>query len=194
MNIVSTELPEVLLVEPAVYRDSRGYFMETYHAKKFREQGLPEHFVQDNHSRSVQGVLRGLHYQLKHPQGKLVRVVNGEVFDVAVDIRKGSPNFGRWVGVVISAENHRQMYIPPGFAHGYCTISETADFLYKCTEQYAPGDEYGIMWSDPEIGIKWPSMEYLLSEKDIANPLLGELSSELPDYVESANCYNGSSA
>ena len=181
MRVTPSYLPEVLLIEPDVFGDSRGFFMETFHAKKYAEQGLPAVFMQDNHSRSVRGVLRGLHYQLHQPQGKLVRVVRGEVFDVAVDIRKGSPSFGKWVGVVLSEENQRQVYIPPGFAHGFCTLSEEADFLYKCTELYAPGDEYGIAWDDPGIAIEWPQLNYLLSDKDLGNPMLDE-SDNLPAY------------
>jgi dTDP-4-dehydrorhamnose 3,5-epimerase len=165
-----------------VFADARGFFMESFHADKFRAQGLPESFVQDNHSRSGRGVLRGLHYQLEHPQGKLVRVVTGEVFDVAVDIRKGSPFFGQWSGALLSEVNQRQLYIPPGFAHGFCTLSEQADFLYKCTDFYAPGDEYGIAWDDPAIGIQWPAMEYALSDKDRRNPLLSEAEAHLPQY------------
>jgi dTDP-4-dehydrorhamnose 3,5-epimerase len=181
MRVTPLDHPEVLLLEPDVFSDARGFFMETFHAAKFTQQGLPEVFLQDNHSRSVRGVLRGLHYQLQHPQGKLVRAVTGEVFDVAVDIRKGSPMFGKWVGAVLSEANQRQMYVPPGFAHGFCTLSEQADFLYKCTDLYAPGDEYGIAWDDPGLAIEWPQLDYLLSDKDIGNPKLSE-SDNLPDY------------
>ena len=181
MRVTPSSLPEVLLIEPDVFTDSRGFFMEIFHSEKYAEQGLPAVFMQDNHSRSVRGVLRGLHYQLRQPQGKLVRVVRGEVFDVAVDIRKGSPSFGKWVGVVLSEENQQQIYIPPGFAHGFCTLSEEADFLYKCTELYAPGDEYGIAWDDPGIAIEWPQLDYLLSDKDLGNPKLNE-SDNLPAY------------
>jgi dTDP-4-dehydrorhamnose 3,5-epimerase len=182
MKVTATEIPDVVVIEPDVFRDPRGFFMETFHAQKFRSQGLPEAFVQDNQSRSTRGVVRGLHYQLEHPQGKLVRVVNGEVFDVAVDIRKGSPFFGRWVGIVLSDENRKQMYIPPGFAHGMCVLSERADVVYKCTDLYAPGDEYGIAWSDPDIGIQWPQVNHLLSDKDRKNPRLRELKDRLPRY------------
>jgi len=182
MRATPLDHPEVLLIEPDVFPDPRGFFMETFHSIKYAEHGLPAVFLQDNHSRSSRGVLRGLHYQLKNPQGKLVRVVSGEVFDVAVDIRRGSPWFGKWVGAILSEENHRQMYVPPGFAHGFCTLSESADFLYKCTDLYAPGDEYGIAWDDPEIAIKWPEMDYLISDKDLANPLLIE-SDHLPEYL-----------
>ena len=181
MRVTPLDHPEVLLIEPEVFSDARGFFMETFHAAKYASQGLPEVFLQDNHSRSVRGVLRGLHYQLKYPQGKLVRVVTGEVFDVAVDIRKGSPFFGKWAGAVLSEKNQQQMYIPPGFAHGFCTLSEQADFLYKCTDLYAPGDEYGIAWDDPDIAIEWPQLNYLLSDKDLGNPKLSE-SVNLPVY------------
>lgn len=182
MRATPLDHPEVLLIEPDVFPDPRGFFMETFHSIKYAEHGLPAVFLQDNHSRSSRGVLRGLHYQLNNPQGKLVRVVSGEVFDVAVDIRRGSPWFGKWVGAILSEENHRQMYVPPGFAHGFCTLSEHADFLYKCTDLYAPGDEYGIAWDDPEIAIEWPEMDYLISDKDLANPLLIE-SDHLPEYL-----------
>lgn len=181
MRVTPLDHPEVLLIEPDVFADARGFFMETFHADKFAQQGLPDVFLQDNHSHSVRGVLRGLHYQLEHPQGKLVRVVSGEVFDVAVDIRKGSPLFGKWVGAVLSEDNQRQMYVPPGFAHGFCTVSAQADFLYKCTDLYAPGDEYGIAWDDPDLAIAWPQLDYLLSDKDLENPKLGD-SNNLPDY------------
>jgi dTDP-4-dehydrorhamnose 3,5-epimerase len=182
MKVTATENPGVMLIEPDVFRDPRGFFMETFHAGKFRNHGLPEAFVQDNHSRSAHGVLRGLHYQLKHPQGKLVRAVTGEVLDVAVDIRKGSPFFGAWVGVVLSEENRKQMYIPPGFAHGFCVLSEQADVLYKCTDFYTPGDEYGIAWDDPDIGIEWPRLDYLLSDKDRRYPRLKDSADHLPPY------------
>ncbi|MDB4410023.1 dTDP-4-dehydrorhamnose 3,5-epimerase [Gammaproteobacteria bacterium] len=178
MRATPLDHPEVLLIEPDVFPDPRGFFMETFHSIKYAEHGLPAVFLQDNHSRSSRGVLRGLHYQLENPQGKLVRVVSGEVFDVAVDIRRGSPRFGTWVGAVLSEE---KIYVPPGFAHGFCTLSERADFLYKCTELYAPGDEYGIAWDDPDIAIEWPKMDYLISDKDLANPLLSE-SDHLPEY------------
>lgn len=181
MKVTSTNHPDVLLVEPDVFHDARGFFVEVFHAEKYVQQGLPETFLQDNHSRSVRGVLRGLHYQLEHPQGKLVRVATGRVFDVAVDIRRGSPYFGQWVGMELSDDNQLQLYIPPGFAHGFCVLSEQADFLYKCTAFYAPGDEYGIAWDDPDIAIAWPRLDYLLSEKDKHNPRLAE-SMHLPEY------------
>jgi dTDP-4-dehydrorhamnose 3,5-epimerase len=182
MKVTATENPEVVLIEPNIFRDPRGFFMETFHANKFRQQGLPETFVQDNHSRSSRGVLRGLHYQLEHPQGKLVCVVTGEIFDVAVDIRKGSSFFGRWVGAVLSEENLKQMYIPPGFAHGFCVLSERADVMYKCTDFYTPGDEYGIAWDDSDIGIEWPELDYVLSDKDRRYPSLKDSGDRLPLY------------
>ena len=184
MKVVETALPGVLILEPRVHGDTRGFFIETYHAQRYAELGLPAVFVQDNHSRSSRGVLRGLHYQLQHPQGKLVRVTQGEVFDVAVDIRKGSPTFGQWAGVLLSGENHRQFYVPPGFAHGFCALSDTADFLYKCTDYYHPESEHGVRWNDPAIGIEWPAMEYQLSQKDQQNRLLQDLDDCLPIYRE----------
>ncbi len=186
MKITPTRIPDVLLIEPNVFGDERGFFMESYHAKKYSEQGINAVFVQDNHSRSTKGVLRGLHYQLEKPQGKLVGVVTGAVFDVAVDIRKGSPTFGEWLGFELSDENHLQLYIPPGFAHGFCVVSETADFVYKCTDYYAPDSEYGIQWDDPEIGIEWPDDEFVISEKDANNKYLSEMENLLPEYRELA--------
>ena len=182
MDITKTSLPGVLMIVPKMFGDARGFLLESYHAQRYAQAGLPQQFVQDNHSRSVQGTLRGLHYQLQHPQGKLVRVVVGEVFDVAVDIRRGSPTFGQWFGALLSAENHQQMYIPPDFAHGFYVISETAEFLYKCTDFYAPGDEYGILWNDPMLGIHWPTTDPLLSDKDIQLPLLSQTHDHLPQY------------
>ncbi|RMF59153.1 MAG: dTDP-4-dehydrorhamnose 3,5-epimerase [Calditrichaeota bacterium] len=180
MKVIPTRLQGVMIVEPAVYRDERGFFLETFHGQKYAAEGLPERFVQDNHSHSKQGVLRGLHYQLKQPQGKLIYVVQGEIFDVAVDIRKESPDFGKWVGVILSSENKRQLYIPPGYAHGFYVLSETADVIYKCTDFYAPKDEYGLLWSDPQIGIDWPIQKGpLLSEKDRHYPTLATIRREL---------------
>ncbi len=166
LTFTETDLPGTIIIEPAVFNDSRGYFLETYHQKKYSENGIDLPFVQDNHSHSSRGALRGLHYQLKHPQGKLLYVIKGEILDVAVDIRKGSPNFGMWTSVVLSSENKKQFYVPPGFAHGFYVISEEADVTYKCTDLYAPGDEYGVIWNDPELGIDWPVDSPLLSEKD----------------------------
>ena len=175
MRFRPTELPDVILVEPDVHRDQRGFFLETFHARKYAEGGVPGPFVQDNHSRSVQGTLRGLHAQREHPQGKLVRAVEGEMFDVAVDIRPSSPTFGRWVGVRLSGENFRQLYIPPGFAHGFCVLSEVVHVEYKCTDFYRPEDEIGIAWDDPEIGITWPLSDPVISAKDRALPRLRDL-------------------
>lgn len=157
MNIISTTIPDVLILEPKVFGDARGFFFESYNERAFRQAaGLGVSFVQDNHSRSARGVLRGLHYQIRQPQGKLVRVVRGSVFDVAVDVRRSSPTFGRWVGVELSEDNHRQLWVPPGLAHGFLVTSESADFLYKTTDYYAPEHERCIAWNDPAIGIDWP--------------------------------------
>ncbi len=182
MKITALRIPDVLLIEPAVFGDARGFFQETWNARKFADQGLDLSFVQDNHSRSSRNVLRGLHYQLRQPQGKLVRVVTGAVFDVAVDIRRGSPTFGQWVGAELSEENHRQLYIPPGFAHGFCVLSERADFLYKCTDFYNPQDEHGLLWNDPDIGIDWPGGEFLVSDKDRRNGRLCDMHDRLPQF------------
>lgn len=182
MKITPTLLPEVLLIEPTVYGDSRGYFFESWHAKTYAANGLEVSFVQDNQSRSGKGVLRGLHYQLQQPQGKLVSVLSGTVFDVAVDVRRGSPTFKQWVGIKLSADNHKQLYIPPGFAHGFCVLSSSADFFYKCTDYYAPEHEYGIAYSDPDIGISWPDMELNISEKDAGNSMLSDMLDYLPEY------------
>ena len=180
MQVTTTTLAGVLVLEPRVFGDDRGFFMESYNRRSFAQAtGLDIDFVQDNHSRSRKGVLRGLHYQLRQPQGKLVRVTHGAVFDVAVDIRRGSPTFGRWVGVELSADNHRQLWVPPGLAHGFVVLSETADFLYKTTDTYSPAHERSIRWDDPAIGIDWPLAahgisEPLLSDKDRAGRLLPE--------------------
>jgi len=182
MNVVPTALPGVLVIEPRLFEDRRGFFFESYHAGRYAVAGLPERFVQDNHSRSVPGTLRGLHYQLLRPQGKLVRVVRGSVFDVAVDIRRGSPTFSRWVGVELSAANKRQLYIPPGFAHGYCVPREVSEIEYKCTDYYVPEDDRGVAWNDQTIAIEWPVTSPLLSEKDQAlAPLTGDRA-DLPVY------------
>lgn len=173
MNIIETALPGVLLIEPRVFGDARGFFLESWNRKTFADLGLDLDFVQDNHSRSAKGVLRGLHYQLNEPQGKLVRVVSGSVFDVAVDLRKSSPHFGRWVGHELSADNQRMMWIPPGFAHGFLVLSDTADFLYKTTAYYAPQWDRGVRWDDPGIGVDWPlEGSPALSAKDAIQPLL----------------------
>ncbi len=166
LQIIPTSLPGVLLIQPRVFQDPRGFFMETYRQNVLSEAGIQESFVQDNHSHSSRGVLRGLHYQLRNPQAKLCRVVQGEVFDIAVDIRLGSPNFGKWVGAVLSGENHAALYIPKGFAHGFVVRSETADFLYKCSDYFDAGDDRGVLWNDPDIGIDWATPSPILSDKD----------------------------
>ena len=176
MKAIPTAIPDVLVLEPKVFGDARGFFLESFNQRAFNQAtGLEVEFVQDNHSRSAKGVLRGLHYQLQQPQGKLVRVVRGAVFDVTVDIRRSSPHFGRWVGVELSEDNHRQLWIPPGFAHGFLVLSDSADFLYKTTDYYAPEHERAILWNDPAIGIAWPlAAEPLLSAKDKAASLLAD--------------------
>ena len=182
MKLWATDLPEVKLIEPRVFQDPRGFFLETFNTHCFADLGLPVAFVQDNHSRSRAGVLRGLHYQLRNPQGKLVRVARGAVYDVAVDIRRGSPSFGRWVGATLSDENQHMLWIPPGFAHGFYTTSEVADVTYKCTALYAPEDDHGVLWSDPDLAITWPSLTPVLSAKDRGYPALSA-SRDLPGYT-----------
>jgi len=184
LKVIETELPEVLLVEPDVHRDDRGFFLETWHGERYARSGIDVDFVQDNHSRSSRGTLRGLHIQLAAPQGKLVRVSQGEIFDVAVDVRRGSPRFGRHVGIRLCADDHRQLWIPEGFAHGFCVLSESAEMQYKCTRLYDPGSELTIAWDDPEIGVAWPITDPLLSAKDRAGRRLAECRDEpLPEYV-----------
>lgn len=163
---IETDLPGVLVIKPKVFRDPRGFFAETYHASKFKDLGIAAEFVQDNHSCSTRGTLRGLHYQLRRPQAKLCRVIRGEVFDVAVDIRRGSPTFGKWTGVVLSAEEMNQIFIPAGFAHGFVVLSEVAEFLYKCSDFYDPSSEGGVAWNDPALGIGWGVSQPILSAKD----------------------------
>jgi dTDP-4-dehydrorhamnose 3,5-epimerase len=182
MKFLPTQLPGVLLVEPDVYRDQRGWFVETYHVQKYQEAGILLPFVQDNCSSSVHGTLRGLHLQMTRPQGKLIRVIRGEIFDVAVDVRRGSPTFASWVGVNLSGQDFKQIYIPPGFAHGFCVLSDVAEVEYKCTDVYAPGGEVTIRWDDPRIAIQWPIERPLLSTKDAAGQLLNDLGDQLPDY------------
>ncbi|MGD0799087.1 MAG: dTDP-4-dehydrorhamnose 3,5-epimerase [Acidobacteriaceae bacterium] len=175
MQLIPTELKDVLILEPKVFGDERGFFLEAYNEATFKALGLPTHFMQDNHSGSRKGVLRGLHYQLKQPQGKLVRALRGEIFDAAVDLRRDSPQFGRWFGLVLSAENKRQLWIPPGYAHGFLVLSEFAEVSYKATELYAPAYERSVLWNDPAIGIEWPlEGEPTLSEKDRAGALLAD--------------------
>jgi len=182
MRFQPTAIPDVIRIEPRVFRDARGFFLETYHAEKWSEGGVRPRFVQDNHSQSARGTLRGLHMQCAFAQGKLVRCVAGEIFDVAVDVRRGSPTFGRWVGETLSAENFHQLWIPAGFLHGFCVTSETAQVEYKCTELYHPEDELGVIWNDSEIGIRWPVDAPLLSTKDAALLRLRDVESRLPQF------------
>ncbi|HVV68957.1 MAG TPA: dTDP-4-dehydrorhamnose 3,5-epimerase [Gammaproteobacteria bacterium] len=177
------KLPGLLLIEPQVFKDPRGFFLETHNLRNYLAKGISTSFVQDNISRSVKGVLRGLHYQLEHPQAKLVSVIRGAVLDVVVDIRRGSPTFGQWQGVELSDENHLQLFIPEGFAHGFSVLSEEVDFLYKCSDYYHPESEFGIRWDDPNINISWQNSEPILSQKDKAYPLLSEVVPEhLPKF------------
>ena len=186
MNVIPTRLEGVLVLEPTVHRDGRGFFVETYHAERYAASGIDVSFVQDNHSRSTRGTVRGLHAQLRHPQAKLVRVLRGRIFDVAVDIRRGSPTFKQWVSVELSDENFRQIYVPTGFAHGLCVLSDTAEVEYKCSRLYDPGDELRLLWNDPEIGIEWPLESPSLSDKDRNAPPLDAMPEErLPRYTES---------
>ena len=180
MRFEPAPLAGVVVVKPDVHRDARGFFLETWHLEKYAAAGIRGPFVQDNHSHSTHGTLRGLHAQIRHPQGKLVRAVSGRMYDVAVDIRRGSPGFGRWFGVELSGENFRQLWIPPGFAHGFCVLSDEVDVEYKCTDVYDPGGEITIAWNDPAIGIAWPVSEPVLSAKDAAAPRLAELADRLP--------------
>ncbi len=180
-KVTPTALPDVLLIEPRVFADDRGFFLETYQAERYRAHGIGPAFVQDNWSRSVRGTLRGLHYQEPNGQGKLVQVTRGSVFDVVVDVRRGSPTFGKWVGVELSGDTPKQMWIPAGFAHGFCVTSDSADFVYKCTTAYAPDCERAIRWDDPELAIPWPTEQPLLSKKDAAAPTLAD-ASILPSY------------
>ena len=184
MNIIPTRLKDVLIVEPRVFADNRGFFMETFHLPRYRSLGIDRQFVQDNLSHSVKGTLRGLHFQIERPQAKLVQVVQGEIFDVAVDIRHGSPTFGQWVGEYLSSDNKRQFYIPPGFAHGFCVLSETALFTYLCTANYDRESDHSLRWDDPQLAIDWPLANVSLSSKDAAAPLLAEIAdTDLPEYL-----------
>jgi len=183
VKVTKTELPGVVVIEPDVFKDHRGFFLETWSQSRYADAGINETFVQDNVSCSSRGILRGLHFQNPQGQGKLVQVLSGEVLDAAVDIRVGSPTFGRWTGVRLSADNHRQMYIPAGFAHGFCVLSETAIFSYKCTDYYSSSAGMGIIWNDPDIGIDWPIDEPIISQKDSALPRLKDISTDkLPRY------------
>ena len=183
LNVIETILPGVVILEPQVFGDERGWFMETYNAGRFRAVGILPEFVQDNHSSSQRGVLRGLHYQEPNPQGKLVRCTRGSLFDVAVDIRRGSPHFGRWFGVELSEENKRMLWLPPGFAHGFCVLSDVADLVYKCTVQYEPEHDRAVRWNDPDIGVAWPidTVAPQLSARDAAAPMLSK-AGVLPAY------------
>ncbi|MBA5866679.1 MAG: dTDP-4-dehydrorhamnose 3,5-epimerase [Nitrospira sp. CR1.3] len=182
MRVTTIDIPGVLVIEPKVFRDRRGFFVETYHVQRYEDAGITERFVQDNYSRSVRSTLRGLHFQEPRAQGKLVMAVEGTVYDVVVDVRKGSPSFGKWYGAELSAENLWQIYVPPGCAHGFCVISETAAFMYKCTDYYSPEDERGVLWNDPALGIAWPVSQPILSAKDQAYPILAQMEAELPLY------------
>ena len=185
MKILSTSVADVFIIEPVVFEDQRGFFMEIYHQRKYTALGIEPVFVQDNLSHSLHGTLRGLHYQLNRAQAKLIQVIEGAIFDVAVDIRRGSPNFGQWAGVHLSDENQRQVFVPEGFAHGFCVLSETAHVLYRCTDFYDPEDKGGILWSDPALAIDWPVSEPLISEKDRQLPCLTDIPPErLPIYEE----------
>ena len=186
MRFLNTELPGVVIVEPDVFRESGGLSFESFNAGKCRAAGVPDSFVQDNFSRSERGTVRGLHAQRRHAQGKLIRVIEGEIFDVAVDIRRGSPNFGSWTSAVLSSENMRQCYIPPGFAHGFCVTSDFAHVEYKCTDFYDPSSEITLLWNDSQLGIDWPVTEPILSRKDSSGLLLSELIRWLPAYEEAA--------
>ena len=182
MRVSPTAIDGVLVIEPDVHVDGRGFFVETYQEDRYQRHGIEGPFVQDNHSRSVGKTLRGLHLQVRRPQGKLVRVTEGEVFDVAVDVRMGSPTFGRWVAVTLTAENFKQCYIPPGFAHGFCVVSPVAQVEYKCTDVYDAAAELGIAWNDPALGIPWPVADPILSLRDRRHPTLAELAAELPTW------------
>ena len=182
MKIKPTLLNGVLIIEPDVYKDGRGFFLETYQQKRYADGGVPGPFVQDNQSRSARGILRGLHAQLQHPQGKLIRVLAGEIFDVVVDIRKGSPTYKEWLSVNLSADNFLQCYVPPGYAHGFCVLSEAADVVYKVTDFYNPSDEVGLIWNDPELAIAWPLTDPILSAKDKSALTLREFEAKYPQY------------
>jgi dTDP-4-dehydrorhamnose 3,5-epimerase len=182
LKFSESEIPGIVLVEPDVHRDERGFFLESFHKRKYREGGIDAVFIQDNHSRSMRGTLRGLHLQLDRPQGKLVRVIRGTVWDVAVDVRRGSPTFGRHIAAELSAESQLQMYVPPGLAHGFLVTSESAELEYKCTEFYDPTSELSILWNDPELGIPWPSVAPLLSDRDREAPRLADVIEQLPHF------------
>lgn len=180
MDVIETKLPGLLLIKPDVFQDERGFFFESYNYRRYAAHGIDSQFVQDNHSRSIKNTLRGLHYQVNPGQAKLVRVIVGEVFDVAVDIRQGSPTYGQWHGQILSSENKLQLFIPVGFAHGFCVLSEIAEFEYKCSSYYSPADERGIIWNDPEIAIEWPCSKPILSAKDSNLPGFHQIAPDFP--------------
>ncbi|MBU2647037.1 dTDP-4-dehydrorhamnose 3,5-epimerase [bacterium] len=182
MKIEKTDIPGILILTPKVFGDERGFFLESFNKKIFQQAGIEGEFVQDNHSKSTQGVVRGLHYQKKFPQGKLIRVIQGEVLDVIVDIRRGSPTYARWISILLTAENKKQVWIPAGLAHGFSVLSETAEFFYKVTDYYHPEDEAGIRWDDPQLNIDWQVKTPLLSKKDAKLPLLAEIGEDLPEF------------
>jgi len=182
MNVIKTKIKDLVIIEPSFFDDARGYFFESYQEKTYAELGIPHKFVQDNRSRSVKGVLRGLHFQKTKPQGKLVTVLSGEVLDVAVDLRPGSETFGQHESLILSGDNYRQLFIPPGFAHGFLVLSNIADFYYKCTDYYDSSDEGGLIWNDPELNISWPTLEPLLSEKDALLPRLSTIKENIINY------------
>jgi dTDP-4-dehydrorhamnose 3,5-epimerase len=183
MKVTKISLAGVLLFEPQIFRDERGFFLESFQADRYREYGVEDHFVQDNHSRSLKGILRGLHFQVRRPQAQLVTVIQGRIFDAVVDLRPGSESFGRWFGTELSDTGLRQIYMPPGFAHGFCVLSPTADVHYKVTQKYDHADEGGLLWSDPDVGIQWPSGDYQLSPRDAQYPRLSEIPPErLPQW------------
>lgn len=186
MKVFPTDLEGVLVIEPQVHRDDRGFFAETFHAARYAAAGIDATFVQDNHSRSVKGTLRGMHAQLARPQAKLLRVLRGHIYDVVVDVRRGSPTFKRWISVELSDENFRQIFVPIGFAHGFCVLSDVAEVEYKCSDVYQAGDELGLAWNDPEVGIRWPVDEPLLSPKDAQGTPLARLLDRLPAYDDRA--------
>jgi dTDP-4-dehydrorhamnose 3,5-epimerase len=186
MKVEQTEIPGVVVLTPKVFSDERGFFLEFYNKKVFQEAGIIDEFIQDNHSKSTQGVIRGLHYQKNHPQGKLIRVVQGEVLDVIVDIRKGSPTFSKWISILISADNKKQVWIPAGLAHGFSVLSVTAEFTYKVTDFYHPEDEKGIRWNDPQLNIDWKVESPVISKKDDVLPLFVEADSDFPDFQTSS--------
>ncbi len=183
MKVTKTDLPGVLIIEPRVFQDARGFFLETYHADRYEDAGVLGPFVQDNHSRSLKGTVRGLHLQVRRPQAKLMRAVSGSMLDVAVDVRVGSPNFGQWTSALLSGDNFKQLYVPPGFAHGFAVLSDVVDVEYKCTDYYHPEDELTVRWNDPAIGIEWPRAEPTLSDRDRLAPPLADLLDRLPRYT-----------